>query len=275
MPAKRGKRWAAYGYDPATKSKRYLGMFATAREAKAAESDYHRKHRRLERTETCDVFAERWTTDYPRRRDSTNVHNAERVGLFANDFKGVYLADLDRPSARRWGLANPGRVPAVRAMFSDAMNDGLVEHNPFSNLRLPGSKGRKGIDALTEAELNKLADCAVAKYGPLLGKELRALILWCGYTAMGPAETFALEHQEIRGDLVRLERVKVDVQRDVIVPPPAREAIDGLARKGDRVFSTPTGKPWTNASWYRYWHPIRERFTGSLPDDPLAAASCR
>jgi integrase len=55
MPAKRGKRWAAYGYDPATKSKRYLGMFATAREAKAAESDYHRKHRRLSalRRATC------------------------------------------------------------------------------------------------------------------------------------------------------------------------------------------------------------------------------
>lgn len=264
MPAKRGKRWAAYGYDPTTRTKRYLGIAELKRDAQDMEDAWRKKHRRISRSETCDSLADRWTADYPRRRASTNRHNHERVSRFGQDFKGVQLADIDRPAARRWALSNPGRVPAVRAMFSDAMNDGLLELNPFSSLRLPGGKGRRGITAVTERELTMLGDSAVKEFGDVLGPELRALILWCGYTAMGPAETFALEWTDIRGDLVHLTRQKVDVERDVIIPPPAREALDSLPRDHRLVFTSPLGRKWTNASWYRYWYRIRARFTGSL-----------
>jgi hypothetical protein len=103
--------------------------------------------------ETCDGFASRWTRDYPRPRASTNKHNAERVQRFAKDFKGVKLSDVDRPAAREWDMRHPANLAAVRAMFGDAMRDGLVTANPFSELRLPGSRGRKDHVARTEAEL--------------------------------------------------------------------------------------------------------------------------
>jgi hypothetical protein len=46
-------------------------------------------------------------------------------------------------------------------MFTDAINDGLHPGpNPFSNLRLEQSRGRKDLIALTEPELVHLADFA-------------------------------------------------------------------------------------------------------------------
>ena len=46
-------------------------------------------------------------------------------------------------------------------MFGDAVRDGLIQANPFANLRLPGSRGRKDIVAPTERELTALADLAL------------------------------------------------------------------------------------------------------------------
>src|SRR5512142_3096646 len=131
MPKRRGKRWTASGYDKALKRKVRLGTFDTRQEALDAEAD-HRVRSRPSGRETCEDFATRWTRDYPRPRASTNTHNGDRVQRFAKDFEGVRLADVDRLAARKWALAHPANVPAVRAMFSDAVRDGLVTANPFS-----------------------------------------------------------------------------------------------------------------------------------------------
>ena len=90
---------------------------------------------------------------YPRPRRSSNTSNAERIKPLVRELGDVWLADVSRPMARSWALKHRWALPAARAMFADAMNDGLVDVNPFAGLRLPGSEGRKRIVALTEAEL--------------------------------------------------------------------------------------------------------------------------
>ena len=51
-------------------------------------------------------------------------------------------------------------------MFNDAINDGLHPGpNPFANLRLEQSRGRKDLIALTEDELHELADAALGCSG--------------------------------------------------------------------------------------------------------------
>jgi hypothetical protein len=189
MAHRRGKRWVATGYDRATKAKRHIGTFDTKKEATNAEADWKLRTRPTGR-ETCDAFAERWPTDYPRPRASTNLHNMERVRRFAKDFKGIRLTDLDRPAARAWALKHPSDVPAVRAMFGDAVRDGLVgtNTNPFSELRLPQSRGRKDIVALTEADLTALADLALDPRMELgdFAAEYRAMVLWAGYVGTRP-----------------------------------------------------------------------------------------
>jgi hypothetical protein len=74
------------------------------------------------------------------RREGRAVHRA--AGSTLRDFAGVWLSDVDRPSARAWALRQPrGNVYVVRAMFGDAVRDGLAPSNPF---RTFGSSSRGG-----------------------------------------------------------------------------------------------------------------------------------
>ncbi len=260
MPRKRGKRWTASGYDPALGRKRHLGTFDTHREARDAEDDWRRRAKSSSR-EACDKFAERWTSDYPRSRASTNRHNAERVKAFGRDFAGIRLGDIDKPTARKWAIKHQGNVPAVRAMFGDAERDGLVVINPFANLRLPGSKGRKNIVALTEPELTALAALCcdprmeLEDYGPIM----EAMTLFAGYVGLRPGELYALRAEKVHKGICRIDTpTKTDRPRTVVVPRPAQDAIHGLPlTSSGLLFETPRGKPWTTGSHSYYWRRLR------------------
>ena len=91
MATRRGRKWTASGYDKALGRKRHLGTFDTKREAVAAEAEW-KLRRKGTGSETCDRFAHRWTTDYPRPRESTNLHNAERVKRFAHVVRVVAVS---------------------------------------------------------------------------------------------------------------------------------------------------------------------------------------
>ncbi len=207
MPTKRGKRWVAQGYEAATKRKRHLGTCATRREAVALEAQWRLAAKNTSR-ETCDHFAGRWLTDYPRPRLSTMRTHREHTRRFARDFKGVRLGDVDRPTARAWAIKHPGDLAAVRAMFGDALRDGLVQINPFSNLRIARSRGRKDLVALTQTQLHALADWALSERMELgeYGREYRAMVLFAGYTGVRPGELFALRGDDVRNDELHVER---------------------------------------------------------------------
>ncbi|MGH2878986.1 MAG: tyrosine-type recombinase/integrase [Solirubrobacteraceae bacterium] len=276
MPRKRGSRWTASGYDPALGRKRHLGTFDTRREAAEAEAEWKLKARGTSR-ETCDHFAARWAADYPRPRESTNLHNAERVKVFGADFKGVRLADLDRPVARAWALKHRSSLPAVRAMFGDAVRDGLIPFNPFAELRLPGSKGRKDLEVLGEDELGTLAQLAfdprmeLDDYAP----QYWAMILFAGYTGVRPGELFALRRDDIEGQLARVERslssktrktgpTKTGKARTIAVPPVAQDALREVPENAlGLLFVSPAGCQWTQSLHHRYWS--RLRLIANLP----------
>lgn len=274
MARKRGKRWTAYGYDRQLGRKVCLGTFDSKKEAVARESAWKLRTRNIS-AETCDAFAKRWTKDYPRPKAATNKHNQERVNGFAKDFKGVKLVDVDRPSARAWAMKNISKHSAVRAMFSDAMRDGLIDMNPFTQLRLPGSRGRKDIVVLTEAELVELADVALSDEMELgeYGREFRAMVLFSGYVGLRPGELFALRRDDVSGALCRIERAlssktgeiglpKNGKMRTITVPPPVQEALREVpAHPSGLLFSSPMDKMWNQSTHHRYWNLLR-RFAG-------------
>lgn len=270
MAHRRGPRWVASGYDKRLGRKIHLGTFDSRKEALEAEAD-HRVKLRPSGRETCDGFAERWTRDYPRPRASTNKHNAERVKRFAEDFKGVKLSQLDRPAARAWAMKNKGNHSAVRAMFGDAVRDGLIQANPFANLRLPGSRGRKDIAALTERELTALADLALDPRMELgeFGLEYRAMILFAGYVGLRPGELFALRSEDVDGQLCTIERslsktgeigpTKTGRARTVTVPPPAQLALRSVPEhRSGLLFSSPRDRMWRQHTHHRYWSWLRK-----------------
>jgi hypothetical protein len=85
--------------------------------------------------ETCGSFARRWPDDYAGGRSaSTRLHNRERVRSFGEEFAARALRSITRTEARSWARDRPGSVPALRAMFNDALEDQLADENPFARL---------------------------------------------------------------------------------------------------------------------------------------------
>jgi integrase len=270
MARRRGKRWTASGYDKAMGRKKHLGTFDTQREALNVEADWRLRTRATGR-ETCNEFAERWMRDFPRERESTRRTNSEHVRRFSKDFEGVKLGDVDRPAARTWALKHRSDLTTVRAMFGDALRDGLIDYNPFAELRIARGRGRRDIIALTEAELKALADHALDARMELgeFAPEYRAMILFAGYVGLRPGELFALRRDEVDGQFATIERsysshshetgpTKNGRARTVIVPPAAQDALlEVPAHPSGLLFVTPTDKQWTASLHHRYWTRLR------------------
>jgi integrase len=269
MPRRKGKRWVAEGYSRELKRKIHLGTYDLRREAVAREAE-HKLTTRPTGRETIDSFAGRWVRDYPRPRLSSNTSNTERVKPLIAELGDVRMTDLTRPMARAWALKHRWALPAARAMYADAMNDGLVDFNPFATLRLPGSAGRKHITALTQKELQALADEAL-KAWPDDGWawSYRAMILFSGYVGLRPGELFALPRANVAGDLCLIDRAlesksgtvgptKNGRDRTVTVPPVARDAIAELPPNASGLlFESPRGQMWRQPSHHHRWKVVR------------------
>ena len=184
MIVNRDGRYGVVVYDPATKGKRWVGTFASRREAKDAEREASRRRVSWTRL-TGEELAVLWLSHHPRAAVATQRNYKYALQKFRQDFGRSRLSDLDRVTARAWALAQPqSNVRAVRAMFNDAINDGLHPGpNPFAGLRLEQPRGRKDLIALKEVELQALADKALAVLGDY-GPTFRAMILFAGYVGL-------------------------------------------------------------------------------------------
>lgn len=269
---KRGDTYGVSVYDSTLKRKRWVGTFATKAEAREAEREAGRR-RHVGGRITCGEFAKLWLDEYP--RDAGATRRTYRYGLkaFADEFARVRLADLDRVTARGWALRHPqSNVRVVRAMFNDAINDGLHPGpNPFANLRLEQSRGRKDLTALTRDDLQELAGHAVVVHGEF-GPIFRAMILFAGYVGLRPGEMFALERSDVGRDEVTIRQnldgtgtlklPKNGQERVVVLPPPAREALAAVPARLDVswLFLTPRGRQFRKGSLHYYWNPVRAAF---------------
>jgi integrase len=77
-------------------------------------------------------------------------------------------------------------------MFSDARRMGLVDSNPFAELGLRGSRGRKDLVVLGIEEVDALVGCAKEVWSGKVGLGTKALILMSAFTGMRSAELYGL-----------------------------------------------------------------------------------
>ena len=279
-------------YNPVTKSKEYQGTRPTHTEAKHFERECEGRMATVATgEETVAEFALRWVKEYPRPKASTRALYDSLANRIANDQDAiregnrlVILANLkmrhvSRPVARAYVIRRPNLHGPLRAMFNDAVKDGLVATNPFSNLGLRKSRGRRDIKTLTEAEVADLADGALYVHGEY-GPTFRAMILFSGYTGLRPGEVFALDWQDVdvAGREVhvnwRLDRQggrdlpKGNVTRIVALLPPAIEALASIPRPvgGGPVFLTKLGHEFRQPRLLDYWGDVRARFEARLPE---------
>jgi len=158
-------------------------------------------------------------------------------------------------------------VAVVVTCMNAAVDAELVERNPFRGL---GRRGRGRADQAppTDEEFARLLD-ACAVHGPY-APQMRALILFAGYTGMRPGELFALEWADIDFDAMRIDvrrrlyRGRIDLPksnkpRRIALTPPARDSLLGLPRDRTLVFTAKRGDRLSQATLSGYWSPVLVR----------------
>lgn len=274
---KRSARWVCQIYDAATKRAKHVGTFATRREARDAEQDALRHNAPANKgRQTVAEYAERWLHSMHAlgRKQSTIRTHTERLKPFLADHGHQRLDAVTRQQARAWAAGHRHQAPAVRAMFNAAIDDEAVRVNPFANLRLEQSRGRRDLpgDWLTLADIDHLCETALRAHPGPFGQTMAALIRFAAFTGIRPGELFALEHSDLnaRDGTVTVRRAadsharvvttpKNGRPRVIVYPEEAQRAVDRAARLvgQELVFTGPRGQQlWANSfSWL--WQPVR------------------
>ena len=265
MIIKRGSRYGVRVY--ARGNQVWIGTFHKLSDARAAERSALQSPMSPHGM-TVSEFIARWKEHYARPRASTNRHNSYMLKPFEEAFGKRRMADIERHEAKTFATSRSSSVPAVRAMFNDALDEQVVKTNPFANLRLTQSRGRKDLEVISEADLADLADRSLDLFGNY-GSTFRSLVLFAAWTAIRPGELFALRWRDLSGDemVIRhslsstgeVTRPKNGRTRRVVLPPQAREALTSMPRRtdADYVFTNASGERLSKTSHYYYWNALR------------------
>lgn len=154
----------------------------------------------------------------------------------------------------------------IGTMYEDARNVGLVEANPFSNLRLPVTEKAPEISPPTIAEYRALLEGCSTLGG--YAAEFRAMVQFAGWTGVRQGELFALKWSDIVGETIHVRRSrKLDgtigkpkngLERAIPFLPPARVLDTFSAAKGSPfVFNSVRGRPLSKGTHGWSWSKIR------------------
>lgn len=242
------------------------GPWSTKTQARDAERRDREARERLRTEETCAGFATRWLEVWPRPSESTQRNYATAIRHFADYFGSTPLGQVGRLEARTWALSVPRSVSRVAGIaLGDAYNAGLIDGNPFANLRLPATERTEQIIAPTMEEYKALLDSCTVLGG--YGAEFRALIQFAAWTGMRSGEIQALRWEDVGTDtiLVRGARKrdgsigppKNGKAREISFLPPAR-VLDAVPRRPDPfVFHSARGGPLVQGSLHYAWREVR------------------
>lgn len=265
---RRGDKWVSKFQHRGKQEWTPGGPWATKRHAQEAERRYRDRLEARRTSETCASFGDRWLDEWSRPEPSTQRLYAAAAHRFADHFGPTPLGEVERMSARAWALSVPRSVSRViGTMYEDARNIGLVETNPFANLRLPATERKADITAPTMDEYRALLEsCTIlGGYGP----EFRAMIQFAAWTGIRQGELFGLQWEDVRGTEIAVQRSrkldgtlglpKSGKPRTVPLLPPAR-VLDDLPRRPDPfVFHSPRGKLLIKGTHGWSWQKVKAR----------------
>jgi integrase len=243
----------------------WIGTFATIAEARKAEAKA-----RLDRRSSpmsCERFAEFWLEGY-RDRVKPSSYDTAMAALtgFMQDFRGIPLSRLDTITGERWARSNAWRVPVVVTMLNAAVEAELMDRNPFSGLSRKGP-GRRDATPLTVGEIEDLATAALR----LHGQTIASFVVFTAYSGMRVGEVFALQWPDIEFNRSRirvarrvyrgqLDLPKSNRRREIVLPPPARDALLPLDRSTEWIFTGTRGGRLSQSSLAYYWRGIEGAF---------------
>lgn len=244
------------------------GPWDTKARAKNAEEHHRARLKARRNAETCASFAERWVAEWPRPAASTRQLYRQAADRFADDFGATKLNEVERLNARTWALGVPRNISkVVRTMYEDARNVGIVESNPFTNLRLPATEKTAEVVPPTLEEFHALLSACMVLGG--YGPEFRALIQFTAWSGLRSGEVQGLQWDDIEGEMIHVRRARKDdgtygkpkngKEREVPFLPAARVLDQVPHREGSPfVFHTPKGLPLKKGNLYYHWKTVRD-----------------
>jgi len=275
-------RWRAQVYDASTGKLLSVskvlggpGTFRTKTEAKQAREEARRRLRRGLSGMTVGEFHRRWTTDplFARPKESTNIHNRERTSAFAERYGTLALDHVGDAVVAEWlsGGRRNGTVPALRAMFNDAMSakaGRLIERNAFAGLGLHRTKGNRNRKPPTQEGMERLV--AIAR--ELTPPSFAAYLEFAMVEGPRPGELDALRWERVRWDDAEVDIVEQwNVKTRSFTEPKYGPYTIALVARGrdvlqrmkrDRaesafVFTTLRGNHYRPTSRVHHWNRVR------------------
>src|SRR5215218_7961541 len=168
--------------------------------------------------------------------------------------------------------SHPGQLPALRAMFNDAGRSGMLMSNPFRQLGIERSRGRRDLPSewLTATDVDRLAQCAREVHEANgYGETMAGLLMFAAYTGLRPGELYALRYDDLGAGTLEVKRAaeshtrtialpKNGRARTVVYPRMAREAVDLVPRlEGvELVFPSPSGRQLWSSTFSWVWQPV-------------------
>lgn len=144
---------------------------------------------------TCQELAQIWPSRWPRPSAQSNRQHAASVRGWGEENAEVSLENYRREMARNWGLAHPWQIKYLRAMWNDAVRDGLCAENPFSALRIAKPQKQRYFPSGDEVEaLIRAAE-----------EPLRSRIRFSAYTGLRLGEMLAVRPMDFHASDRRLE----------------------------------------------------------------------
>jgi len=242
--------------------------YRTKGDAKDAYDEARRLLRRGGELVTVGDFWRRWTTDpmFARPKDSTNRHNTERTRAFAERYGKMALRQVGRAQVGEWlaGGTRSGTIPALRAMFNDAVRLELADRNPFASLGVSRTKGNRDVRPPSQETVWELVRAARKVAGPSFAAWLQV----AAFTGMRPGELDALRWDAVDFGASRVLVAEQFQHGQFTLPKngrrrwapltaPAREALVGLARESEFCFVNLRGEHWTASSRAYHWKATR------------------
>lgn len=244
------------------------GPWATKTQARTAEDREREKLQARRSEETCASFAERWLEEWPRKASASRKLYGEAARRFAAEFGSTKLGEVERLSARSWALSVPRNYSKIiGTMYEDARNVGLVEVNPFSNLRLPATEKTEQISPPSLEEFHALLAGCMALGG--YSTEFRALIQFTAWEGLRAGEAMGLQWADIGEDAILVRRSRKDDgsygkpkngrEREVPYLRRAR-VLEDVPRRRDCpfVFHTPKGEVLKKGNLSYLWRAMRD-----------------